>query len=73
MPVSDVKVVCWLCNEPYNPADMTPVSLPVVPMEVVYSDGSTSRVLPGAEPQPVCKNCLPKLQTLKEYAAKVPV
>lgn len=70
MAVSDVKLVCWMCGQAFAPADMTPVEMPQVPIELVLTQGGVSRIVPPPGPQPTCPNCLPKAQAIKQYASK---
>lgn len=74
MPVSEVKAKCWLCNEAFSPADLTPTVLPQgVVLTVRLADGQETTALASADPVPLCPNCLNLAQPLLSYKTKTPV
>lgn len=74
MPVSEVKAKCWLCNEAFNPSDLTPTVLPQgVVITVRLASGGETTVLVPADPVPLCPADLALVQPLLSYKAKPPV
>lgn len=71
MPVSEVKVRCWLCSEAFNPADLTPTVLPQgVVVAVRLTSGEETMALTPPDPVPLCPKDLALVQPLLSYKAK---
>lgn len=74
MPVSEVRAKCWLCNEAFNPSDLTPTILPQgVVLTVQLANGEATTALAPSDPVPLCPGDLALVQPLLSYKTKAPV
>lgn len=74
MAVIDVRARCWLCNDAFNAADLTPTLLPAgIPLIMKLTDGRELTAVTVEIPVPLCRNCLTLVDALLTYKGKTPV